>query len=273
MKQKLTWVNAMFSIAAYDSLTFTQLHQSAMKNIDQLTVLVTGASSGIGYALALQLAQQGATVIAWGRNLQRLQILAAQHHRIQIEAVDISQSLTLKTAIHQLQKKHNIDLLIHNAAIQHACQLEDPNYDTNHILEEISTNLIAPIELSRLFLPQLRQQAATRILFISSGLALLPKKESAVYCASKAAIHSFAEALALQVRDSSIHVTEYILPLVDTPMTANRGSGKLTAHDVAERIITSLQEPPRATIYLGKAKLLPFLLRFAPWIARRALQT
>jgi short-subunit dehydrogenase involved in D-alanine esterification of teichoic acids len=244
-----------------------------MKNFDQSTVLITGASSGIGYALALQLAHQGARVIAWGRDLQRLQALATQHHRIHIASIDISQTHTLRSEIDALLNNHKIDILIHNAAIQHACQLEDANYDANQIVQEVSTNLIAPIEITRLLLPHLRKTfGPSHILFISSGLALMPKKESAVYCASKAALHSFAEAIALQLRASDIKVTEFILPLVDTPMTANRGSGKLSAEFVANRIATSLHTKHRATVYLGKAKLLPFLLRFAPWIARRALQ-
>lgn len=241
--------------------------------LEQQTFLITGASAGIGQALALALAQQGARVYAWGRNAASLRALAASHANIQTQVVDLTQLAQLRLAVNTLLASTSIDCLINNAGIQHAKQLQDETYGLQDIVDEVSVNLIAPTELTRLLLPHLHSRPQARVLMISSGLALLPKAESAVYCATKAAIHSLSEGLQLQLKGSKVTVTECILPLVDTRMTAGRGSGKITPGQVADEIISELRRPARPILYVGKTRLLPILLRFAPFVVRRLLQT
>ncbi|MFZ6873959.1 SDR family NAD(P)-dependent oxidoreductase [Undibacterium sp. Di27W] len=238
----------------------------------QQTFLITGASAGIGRALAVALAQQGAHVIAWGRNAERLQELTASHPNIQVQVVDLTQVAQLEQTVATLLSHMTIDCLINNAGIQHAKQLLDADYGLPDIMAEVSTNLLAPIELTRLLLPHLLTRPQARVLMMSSGLALMPKAESAVYCATKAAIHSLSEGLQLQLQASQVTVTECILPLVDTAMTAGRGRGKIMPAQAAGEIVLALQQPARPMLYVGKSRLLPFLLRFAPYILRRILQ-
>ncbi|MBX9705667.1 MAG: SDR family NAD(P)-dependent oxidoreductase, partial [Gammaproteobacteria bacterium] len=202
----------------------------------------------------------------------KLKELARQNNNICPHFIDLNNTQNLSTFVTAILQNSTIDILIHNAAIQHACTLTHQDYGMQEIVQEVATNLVAPIELSRLLLPHLCSHQESKILLVSSGLALMPKKESAVYCATKAALHSFAQSLALQLNGSTVKVSEFILPLVDTPMTYGRGTGKLSTKQVANAIIESITKPHRSTIYVGKARFLPYLLRFAPWIARRIIQ-
>ncbi len=243
--------------------------------LNQQTILLTGASSGIGYALALELAQRGATVIACGRNLTQLARLSSLNPKILTLPLDLQQTEALAENVQALLNRHVITSIIHNAAIQHAVRLDNSDYSSHQLHEEIQTNLLAPLELTRAILPHFISLATKvcrpQFIFIGSGLAFMPKPESATYCASKAALHSFVQSLRLQLRQTKIVVTEFILPLVDTPMTRGRGKDKLSPDYVAERIADSLNEASHRTIYLGKARFLPFLLRVAPWVVKRAL--
>jgi len=247
--------------------------------LQNFKVLVTGASSGLGYTLALNLANQGAEVYAWGRNESALQSLAAQHSNIQYAIVDLTKTDTLAAAAQRTLAKMNLNAIIHNAGCQYNCLFDasDADSDADHygskqIIDEINTNLSAPILLTKYFLPHLRQQASVQVIFISSGLALMPKRLSAVYCASKAGIHSFAQSMALQLRDTPIRVCEFILPLIDTPMTANRRGRKLAPQIVAQRIVQEMIYPQHETVFVGKARWLPSLLRIAPWFVKKILQ-
>jgi uncharacterized oxidoreductase len=83
---------------------------------------------------------------------------------------------------------------------------------------EIDINLTAPIHLSAYFIPDLLKQKDSAIINISSGLAFVPLAVMPVYCATKAAIHSFSVSIRHQLRDTSIKVFEVIPPIVDTEL-------------------------------------------------------
>lgn len=75
---------------------------------------------------------------------------------------------------------------------------------------------------------------------MSSGLALYPKTGAAVYCATKAALHSFSQSLRYQLEKTPVRVVEVILPLVETPMTEGRGRGKISAAQAVDAMVTGL---------------------------------
>ena len=120
-------------------------------------------------------------------------------------------------------------------------------------------------------LDHLRRQQTAAIVNVSSGLAIYPKTGSAVYSATKAALHSFTQSLRYQLEDTGVHVFEAIVPMVDTPMTAGRGSGKISAQECAKQMIAGIHAN-RDEIYIGKARLLPLLSRLAPGTAKRILK-
>jgi uncharacterized oxidoreductase len=86
----------------------------------------------------------------------------------------------------------------------------------------VATNLLGPIRLTAALLPLLQAQPRAAIMTVSSGLAFLPMAITPTYCATKAAIHAYTEALRYQLRDTSVEVLELIPPYVQTELTGPR---------------------------------------------------
>lgn len=234
-------------------------------------VVVTGASSGIGREIAIQLASRGIGVIAIGRDEGRLQSLAASRSITPVVADLARTDLLAELSDNLLRRFGAIDALVNNAAIQFDCRMDEAGYSVSDAAREIAINLTAPIALTRCLLPHLQTRPRASIVNITTGLAFVPKRTAAVYSASKAGLHLFTEALRVQFRGTSVRVVECVMPLVDTPMTAGRGSGKITPAAAARPIVDALWSGP-SRLHVGKARLLPPLLRIAPGIAARILQ-
>lgn len=236
------------------------------------TLIVTGASSGIGHALSRQLADRGACVIAVARDRARLETLAQSNPLIRAEPFDLSVGADIDGFAARLVEAHGpIHGLINNAAIQEDVRLDDCSYTAAQVEREIAINLAAPVLLSRALLPHLLAQRDPAIVNVGSGLGFVPKRTSAVYSATKAGLHLFTEGLRVQTRGSRLAVIEAIMPLVDTPMTQGRGAGKISADAAAAAIVAGI-ERRALQIWVGKARLLRPLLRFAPSLAQRILQ-
>jgi uncharacterized oxidoreductase len=110
-----------------------------------------------------------------------------------------------------------LNVLVNNAGIQRAMSLLDAE-PWSITREEIAINLEAPIHLSRLFIAHLRRQPRAAIVNVTSGLAFAPLARVPVYCATKAAMHSFTLSLRHQLRETSIRVIEIIPPAVNTDL-------------------------------------------------------
>ncbi len=234
------------------------------------TVLVTGASQGIGRDIALQLAAQGHTVIAWARQADLLASLANQNQRIITQVVDLENTTALPHTVAALLTQHpSLSGVIHNAAIQIEPYLKDTT--PAQVAQEIAINLTAPIVLTQLLLPHFSLQATNNatpfICTISSVLALAAKRHSAVYCATKAGLHVFSNSLRAQLAGSHVSVTEILPPTVATQMTAHRTVPKMRAADVAQLTIKAITQRKR-TVLLGKAKWLQVLLWLMPPVAK-----
>lgn len=235
------------------------------------TYLITGATSGIGYCLTRQLSQSGHTVVAIGRNKAKLDEISGFSDNIAPLQFDISDIGELESFISNIFERHpEINIVINNAGIQDNVRVDDAGYGIDNISKEITINLTAPIEISRAALPFLTQNSNARIVNISSGLAFVPKTTSAVYSATKSGLHLFSEALRVQA-DDSYAVSEVILPIVETPMTDGRGTGKISAEEAAKQIISGINAG-KDHIYVGKARFLPLLLRWLPGVASRIIQ-
>ncbi|MBD2766845.1 SDR family oxidoreductase [Hymenobacter sp. BT664] len=237
-------------------------------------VLLTGATSGIGLALTSHFLRHGNTVVAVGRRLDALAALQAAHpNTLYVRACDLAQRAQVDELVHYLEREHpDLNVLINNAAVQYNYDLlegEDVVFRTEH---EVQINLLAPLRLIGLLLPGLAAQPRAAIVNVSSGLAFAPKRSAPVYCATKAGLHVFTQALRYQLEATRIGVFEIIPPLVDTPMTAGRGQGKLTPEAVVAEFWPNFVRN-RWESNIGKVKLLRGLLRLAPRLARRLLKT
>jgi uncharacterized oxidoreductase len=182
------------------------------------TVLVTGGASGIGLAIAERFQKAGSQVIICGRRAAKLEEAKAAHPGFQTRVADIStaagrQELAEWTA----QAFPALNVLVNNAGIQRRLKLTDSeSWDTTH--QELAANLEAPIHLARLFLPRLLDQPRAAIVNVTSGLSFAPLSAVPIYCATKAALHSFTLSLRHQLKGTSVQVIEIIPPAVDTDL-------------------------------------------------------
>ena len=233
------------------------------------TVLLTGATSGIGAQMLSQLLASGHKVIAVSRTATAL----PRQDRLWRYDCDLADPKAVEAmAVELLLKYPNIRIVINNAALQLPMRLDDTALVTGMLVNEMFINLLAPTIIARAFMPQfMALSEPSAIVNISSGLAFFPKTTTALYCATKAAIHSLSQSMRYQSEGSHMRVVEVILPIVDTPMTKGRGSGKLPADSAARAIIAGIRKGHNE-VYIGKAQLLRTLGRLAPFIPRRILK-
>ena len=193
------------------------------------TILITGGATGIGFALAETLLNAGNEVIICGRREDKLKEANKKLPQIQMRVCDVSDEKERKSLF--VWAKNNfadLNVLINNAGIQRMVNLKQGTEDLLKGENEIETNLVAPIHLTSYFIPLFLKRKEAAIINVSSGLGFIPIAAMPVYCATKAAIHSFTISLRYQLRDSSIKVFEIIPPAVDTEL------GKGTTTDEAK---------------------------------------
>ena len=241
--------------------------------ISDQKILITGATSGIGHELAARLHAAGHAIVAVGRDAGRLAELADALPGIAVEQCDLGRRSDVEALVPRVFDAHpDLDLIVNNAGLQFEPRLTDPDFDLDTVETEVAVNFLAPVWLTARALPYLIASGReTRIVNVSSGLAFFPKTSSAVYCATKAALHSFSRSLRYQLDGTGVAVSEVILPLVDTPMTAGRGSGKISTAAAVSQILAGLRAG-RDEIYVGKARLIPLLSRVAPSLIRNILR-
>lgn len=187
-------------------------------NLSGNTVLVTGGASGIGLAIARRFAAAGSTVIICGRRKDKLHEAQQANPSLNVAVADLSrddQRMALFDWI--VDAFPSLNVLVNNAGIQRPVSLLDVE-PWSATREEIAINLEAPIHLSRLFVPHLAKQERPAIVNVTSGLSFAPLARVPVYCATKAAFHSFTLSLRHQLRDTAIEVIEIVPPAVDTDL-------------------------------------------------------
>jgi uncharacterized oxidoreductase len=222
------------------------------------TVLITGGGSGIGLALTETLVRRGNRVIICGRRRNRLRAAQARVPGIHCRVCDISNARSRQALVDWvLSEFKQLNLLVNNAGIQRQVNFLMGPRDLCEADEEIGTNLIAPIHLSAQLLPQLRRKKEAAIVNISSGLAYTPLAVVPVYCATKAAVHSWSLSLRYQLRDTSVRVFEVAPPMVATELAGRRnreedGEYVMSAEAVAIGIVDAL-ERSQYEIALGAA--------------------
>ena len=187
--------------------------------LDSNTVLITGGASGIGFALARRFVKAGSKVIACGRRREQLEWARRECPGLEIVTCDVSvESERVALAERMTREYPGLNVLINNAGIQQRPPSLLELQDWAKHRTEIETNLHAPMHLSMLFTPQLRQQPTAAIANVSSGLAFTPIAFMPTYCATKAALHSFTVSLRFQLMSTNIQVFELVPPAVATDL-------------------------------------------------------
>lgn len=234
-------------------------------------IVLTGGTTGIGREMVKGLHNDNQLLVI-ASNQSRLDALAAEYPDIKTHCVDLGSVTQVDAAANAAKSAFSeIDVLINNAAIQFTPRFTDDDFDVNSIEREIAINFTAICRLTSHVLPELKASKDSAVLNVNSGLALAPKTTSAVYCASKAALENFSRSLRYQLEGTSVTVLQAFLPLVETPMTAGRGSGKMAASDAAAAILSGLQNKTPEN-YIGKSKLLAVLMRIVPSVARNIMK-
>lgn len=182
------------------------------------TILITGGASGIGLAFAERFLSAGNEVIICGRREDKLLEVKEKHPQIHTRVADVADE---KERIELYEwaagEFPGLNVLVNNAGIQRRQKLTETE-DWTQTRQEIAINLDAPVHLSRLFVSHLRQKENSAILNVTSGLSFVPLANVPVYCATKAALHSFTLSLRYQLRETPVEVVEVIPPAVDTDL-------------------------------------------------------
>jgi short-subunit dehydrogenase involved in D-alanine esterification of teichoic acids len=243
------------------------------------TVLVTGGSGGVGLELARGFCERGNRVAIVGRDEEKLR-RAAEGLGGGAEAMraDLSDEAELRRLVEDVRERMGgLSILVNNAAVQFNRDWteEEPEDAVREADLEVRTDLLAPMKLTALALPLLREHRQSAVVNLTTGLALAPKKGAPVYCGAKAGLRVFGKALRYQMEDAKtgVRVFEAMLPLVDTAMTKGRGSEKLkmSPHGAAAEILRGM-ERDKEEIRVGAVKALVWLNRLAPPLAERALR-
>lgn len=215
-------------------------------------VLITGGTRGIGRALAETLLKAGDSVAVTGttedgvvkadRELSRFGQAVAS-------VCDVRDSAAAERAVRTAVAKFGrLDVLVNNAGVGVGAPVADLTHDEWHRI--IGTNLTGIFNCCKAAIPHLRQSGGGWIVNVSSLASKNPFAGGAAYCASKAAVNAFSEALMQELRDDNIRVT-YVLPGSVATGFSGRDSGagadwKLLPEDVAHAIVDVLNHPPRS---------------------------
>jgi short-subunit dehydrogenase len=223
------------------------------KVVADSTVVVTGASSGIGEATARILGVAGARTVLVARSKERLEAL---QHEIEAaggracpHSADLSDVAAVVQLVEGIRQCHgDVDVLVNNAghSIRRSIAL---SYDRFHDFERtINVNYLGPVRLVLGVLPGMRAQRRGHIINVSSLGVLFSAPRFSAYLASKSAFESFLRCIAPEVRGDGVAVTNVYMPLVHTPMVeatrVYRLMPGLTAERAAERICRAVAERP-----------------------------
>jgi NAD(P)-dependent dehydrogenase (short-subunit alcohol dehydrogenase family) len=226
-------------------------------------VLITGASSGIGQAVALRVAAAGATTVLVSRGIDKLEAVRAEVEaaggRAAVYPTDLSDVEACRAMVRQVLSDHGrIDVLVNNAgrsirrAVLHSL-------DRFHDFERtMQLNYFGAIACILEVLPGMRERGRGHIVNISSiGAQTFPPRFAA-YVASKAALDAFSRCLASEVAADGVAITEIHMPLVRTPMIAPTSIYKsfptISPDEAADMVVQSMiSRPPEVSTRLGKA--------------------
>jgi uncharacterized oxidoreductase len=186
-------------------------------NLSGNTIFITGGGSGIGRALAEELHKRGNKVIISGRRKSHLASLAKANPGIEAIELDIADPDSIKAIAKRLIAEHpDLNVLINNAGIMELDQAAGV-IDDRLLVSTVTTNLLGPIRLTSALLDQLKSRRGV-IMYNTSVLAFVPMAVTAVYSATKAALHSYVLSQRFLLRDSGVRVLEIAPPWVRTEL-------------------------------------------------------
>lgn len=250
------------------------------RNIAGSRMLITGASQGIGRALAIEAVKQGAKVLAAARQQALLDELAAEVKasgcHIETVAADVTSAVDRQKMVEAAQTKFGgLDILVNNAGIGSTGHYSEVEFD--HIRKIFEVNLFGLAETTRVFLPMLKQGVKPAIVNIGSiaGKRGIPARSH--YASSKFAVQGFSESIRAELSKDGIDVLVVSPGLTQTNFSKNMIEQKakvqldhmrgMTSEDVAKATLQSIARGTNEKTLTLNGKLLVFVSRFLPRIA------
>lgn len=253
-----------------------------MRTLRNKSALVTGAASGIGRAIALQLASEGVDLYLLDIDHAGLVEVVAAAKRERVEAIgrscDVSDPRQIASSVtHILDRWGGIDLLVNNAGITYYGQTDQ--MEAEHCERLLAINLNAPIHFTRELLPSMLQREEAHVLNIASFFGLIGTRRLAAYTASKFGLVGFSESLRAEYARAGLGVTAMCPGFVDTNLfaTAPLGSDRrqqktpprwmlTTPEKIAARAIKAVRRNEAQVVMQPYAKLAHLGKRFFPGV-------
>jgi short-subunit dehydrogenase len=240
--------------------------------------IVTGASSGIGWALAKALAAEGARVGLVARRREALEQLGAEIGQAGGTAVaapaDVGEREAVVTAIRGLAARLGpVDLLVANAGVGAPTRLEP--FNVADMEKMFRVNTLGVIYAIEAVLPEMLRRGRGHLAAVSSLAAYKGLPGESAYCGSKAAVNAFMEGLRIQLRGKGVAVTTVCPGFVHTPMTSVNDFAMpfvISADEAARRIVRALRRRVKVFNFPWQTTLLMKLTRWFPdWVVARAM--
>jgi short-subunit dehydrogenase len=254
------------------------------RQIQGSRAIVTGASSGIGRAIALELAGDGAELVMVARREDRLRQLAEQIRatggRAEVVAGDVTDPATRARAVELAQSSFGgLDILVNNAGIGAMGLFE--HADPQRVRRLMEVNFFALVEMTRLALPLLKQGTNPIIVNVGSILAHHGAPHGSEYCASKAAVRGFSESIRAEL---TIHKIDVLLVSPGTTETEFTDSviqrtgepswpehAPVTAAEVARKTVRAIRRGQHEIIPYGWGRLFYWMNRLSPRLVDRLM--
>lgn len=184
--------------------------------MDKKNVLVTGATKGIGLAIAKQLSKYYDVYIC-GRSLENLKKVCEENRFKNYYSIDLSQEGSVEKLFNQLNV--DIDILVNNAGVYYYNSIEDMSNE--EIMSTINLNSVTPLKLSKLVIPHMKKKRWGRIINIGSISGVMGEANASVYSMTKASLIGMTKALALELAQDNITVNVINPGWVDTDLINN----------------------------------------------------
>jgi short-subunit dehydrogenase len=243
------------------------------------TVIITGGSEGVGAAAARKFADAGANLMLVARNRRNLEAIAAElrdNTRVEIFAMDVSDAEACVDVFKKAQFEFGrVDILVNNAGFHQRGPAESVSAEDHGKMVDV--NLKAPIMLSRIALPYLREQGAGAIINVGSLAGRSPLPNQATYSASKAGLRTFTYAMFEELRGSGIKMglvspgpidTGFIMSNLDVVADMTLSQPISTADEVAQAVLDLCSSNQREKAMPAITGVLTTMNYLMPWFGR-----
>lgn len=251
-------------------------------------VWITGASSGIGEALALEFSRYGARVVLSSRREDALEavrqkLVWPENHLVL--PLDVSKPEQFKAAMEKVLAHYSkVDVLVNNSGISQRSLVRDTSLEVDRRVMEV--NYFGPIALTKTLMPHFAERSTGQVVVISSLVGELPTPLRSAYCASKHALHGWFESLRSEEYERGLRVTMVLPGFVHTSVSVNAVTADGSAHgqmdryqekgmpadECAARIVRAVQQDKEQVIIAGREGLGIYLKRLFPSLYRKIIR-